>query len=65
MLTFDDMWHVGEVVSTDDSRFSLFRTWVSGLLMSMLWIEWPIVAVVLWYRQAYSMLWVTNTGTFY
>ncbi|CAM4583153.1 unnamed protein product [Leuciscus chuanchicus] len=27
--------------------------WVSGLLMSMLWIEWPMVAVGLWYRQAY------------
>ncbi len=29
--------------------------WVSGLLMSMLWIEWPVVAVGLWYGQAYVM----------
>ncbi len=26
--------------------------WVSGLLMSTLWIEWPMVAVGLWYGQA-------------
>ncbi len=39
----------------DESRFSLYRAdgrqlygvvWVSGLLMSTLWIEWPIVAMV-------------------
>ncbi len=29
--------------------------WVSGLLMSILWIEWPMVAVRLWYGQAYFM----------
>ncbi len=29
--------------------------WVSGLLMSTLWIKWPMVAVGLWYRQAYIM----------
>ncbi len=29
--------------------------WVSGLLMSMLWIEWPMVAVGLWYGQACVM----------
>ncbi len=29
--------------------------WVSGLLKSMLWIEWPMVAVGLWYGQAYVM----------
>ncbi len=28
---------------------------VRGLLMSMLWIEWPMVAVGLWYGQAYVM----------
>ncbi len=28
--------------------------WVSGLLMSRLWIEWPMVAVGLWYGQAYG-----------
>ncbi len=27
--------------------------WVSGLLMSMLWIEWPMVAVGLWYGKVY------------
>ncbi len=27
--------------------------WLSSLLMSMLWIEWPMVAVGLWYGQAY------------
>ncbi|KAL0169901.1 hypothetical protein M9458_034497, partial [Cirrhinus mrigala] len=29
--------------------------WVSGLLMSTLWIEWPMVAVGLWYGQVYVM----------
>ncbi len=29
--------------------------WVSGLLMSTLWIEWPMVVVGLWYGQAYVM----------
>ncbi len=29
--------------------------WVSSLLMSTLWIEWPMVAVGLWYGQAYVM----------
>ncbi len=29
--------------------------WVSGLLMSMLWIEWPMVVVGLGYEQAYVM----------
>ncbi len=29
--------------------------WVSGLLMSTLWIEWPMVAVGLWYGQAHVM----------
>jgi len=29
--------------------------WVSGLLMSTLWIELPMVAVGLWYGQAYVM----------
>ncbi len=47
------------VLFTDESRFSLYRAdgrqRVSGLLMSTLWIEWPIVAVGLWYGQAYVM----------
>ncbi len=34
--------------------------WVSGLMMSTLWIEWPMVAVGLWYGQAY-----VYTGAFY
>ncbi len=29
--------------------------WVSGLLMSMSWIEWSMEAVGLWYGQAYVM----------
>ncbi len=29
--------------------------WVSGLLMSTLWIEWPVMAVGLWYGQVYVM----------
>ncbi len=29
--------------------------WVSGLLKSTLWIKWPMVAVGLWYGQAYVM----------
>ncbi len=50
------------VLFTDESRFSLYRAdgrqchgvmWVSALLMSMLWIEWPMVPVGLWYGQAY------------
>ncbi len=65
MLTFDGVLHFGEVFS---SRMNPgFRwtgqmadrmcgvVWVSGLLMSTLWIEWPMVAVGLWYGQAYVM----------
>ncbi len=64
-LTFDGIWHFGEVFSSwmnpgfhytgqmADSMYSV--VWVSGLLMSMLWIEWPMVAVGLWYGQAYAM----------
>ncbi len=29
--------------------------WVSGSLMSTLWIKWPMVAVGLWYGQACVM----------
>ena len=29
--------------------------WVSGLLMSVLWIVWPMVAVGLWYGQVYAI----------
>ncbi len=29
--------------------------WVSSLLMSTLWIEWPMMTVGLWYGQAYVM----------
>ncbi len=36
-----------------DSMYNV--VWVSGLLMSMLCIEWPMVAVGLWYGQAYVM----------
>ncbi len=65
MLTFDGVWHFGEVFSSQiypgfhwtgqmaDRMCGV--VWVSGLLMSMLWIEWPMVAVGLWYGQAYVM----------
>jgi len=42
----------------DESWCSLHAygiVWVSGLLMSKLWIEWPMVALGLWYRQVYVM----------
>ncbi len=60
MLTFDGVWHFGEVFSSQlnpgfyctgqmaDSVYGV--VWVSGLL-----IEWPMVAVGLWYGQAYVM----------
>ncbi len=61
MLTFDGVWHFGEVFSsrmnpcfhcTGQMADSVYGVvWVSGLLMSMLWIEWPMVAVGLWYGQ--------------
>ncbi len=65
MLTFNGVWHFGEVFSSRmnpgfhctgqiaDSVYGV--VWVSGLLMSMLWIEWPMVAVGLWYGQPYVM----------
>ena len=64
MLTFDGVWHVGEVFSLQinpgfhssgqmaDSVCGV--VWVSSLLMST-WIEWPMVAGGLWYGQAYVM----------
>ncbi len=65
MLTFDGVWYVGEVFSsrmnpgfycTGQMADSVYgAVWVSGLLMSALWIEWPTVAVGLWYGQAYVM----------
>ncbi len=63
MLTFDGIWHFREVFSSQanpgfhctgqmpDSVYGVM--WVSGLLMTMLWIEWPMVAVGLWYGQEY------------
>ncbi len=63
MLTFDGVWHFGEVFSspmnggfhcTGQMADSVYGVkWVSGLLMSTLWIKWPMVAVRLWYGQAY------------
>ncbi len=65
MLKFDGVWHFGEVFSsrinhgfhcTRQMAHSVYGVvWVSGLLMSMLWIEWPMVAVELWYGHAYVM----------
>ncbi len=55
MLTFDGVWYFGEVFSSRmnpgfhctgqmaDSVYGVM--WVSGLLMSTLWIEWPKAAV--------------------
>ncbi len=55
MLTFDGIWHFREVFSsrmnpgfhcTGQMADSVYGVvWVSGLLMSMLWIKWPMVAV--------------------
>ncbi|ROL46141.1 Transposable element Tc1 transposase [Anabarilius grahami] len=65
MFTFNGVWHFGEVFSSRmnpgfhctgqmaDSVYGI--VWVSGLLMSTLWIEWPMVAVGLWYEQVYVM----------
>ncbi len=65
MLTFNGVWHCGDVFSsrmnsgfhcTGQMADSVYGVvWVSGLLMSTLWIEWPMVAVGLWYGQAYVM----------
>ncbi len=64
MLTFVGVWHFGEVFSsqmnpgfhcTGQMADSVYGVWVSGLLMSTLWIEWPMMAVGLWYGQAYVM----------
>ena len=65
MLTFNGVWQIGEVFSSrinlgihcsgqmTDSVCGVVLE--SGLLMSTLWIEWPKVAVGLWYGQAYVM----------
>ncbi len=65
MLTFDGVWHFGEVFSSRvnpgflctgqiaDSVYGV--VWVSGLLMLTLWIKLPMVALGLWHRQAYVM----------
>ncbi len=65
MLTFDGIWHFGEVFSSRmnpgfhctgqmaDSVYGI--VWVSGLLMSTLWIVWPMVAVGLWHGQTHAM----------
>ncbi len=70
MLTFDGVWYFGEVFSSQmnpgfhctgqmaDSVYGV--VWVSGLLMSTLWIEWR------WgYGMGRHMLWTTNTGVIY
>ncbi len=63
MLTFDGVWHFGEVFSsrmnhsfhcTGQMADSVYGVvWVRGLLMSTLWIEWRMVG--LWYGQVYVM----------
>ncbi len=72
MLTFDGVWHFGEVFSSRmnpgfhcKGRWQTVYgiVWVSGLLMSTLWMSCP------WWRWGYGMgsrmLWTTNTGAFY
>lgn len=41
-------FHCGQMA---DSVYGIM--WVSGLLMSKLWIEWPMVAAGLWSGQVY------------
>ncbi len=52
MLTFGGVWHFGEVSFSERMNTGFHCTgqmadsvygvmWVSGLLMSTLWIEWP------------------------
>ncbi len=63
MLTFDGIWHFGEVFSsrmnpsfhcTEQMADSVYGVvWVSSLLMSTLWIECPMVLVRVWYGQAF------------
>ncbi len=60
MLTFDGVWYFGEVFSSwmnpsfhCTGQMAYDVVWVSDLPMSTLWIEWPMVAVGLWYVQAY------------
>ncbi len=65
MLTFNGVWHFGEVFSSSMNLGFHYTgqmadrvhgfVWVSSLLMSTLWIECPMVAVGLWYGQAYVM----------
>ncbi len=60
MLTLDGVLTLERCFFTDKFWFSLYRAdgrqcvwhrvvWVSGLLMSTLWIEWHMLAVGLWY----------------
>ncbi len=65
MLAFDGIWDFGEVFSswmnpgfhcTGQMTNSVYGVvWVSGLLMSTLRIEWTMVAVGLWYGQAFVL----------
>ncbi len=66
MLTFDGVWHFREVFSSQmnpglhctgqmaDSVYGIM--WVNGLLMSTLWIEWPMVLlrVMVWAGVCYG-----------
>ena len=36
-------------------RWQYAVVWVRGLLMATLWVEWPMVAVGLWYEQGYAV----------
>ncbi len=67
MLTFDGVWHFGEVFSsrmnpgfhcTGQMADSVYGfVWVNGLLKSTLWIEWPIMVaggVMVWAGVCYG-----------
>ncbi len=66
LLTFDGVWHFGEVFSsrmnpgflcTGQMADSVYGVvWVNGLLMSTLWIEWPMVVsgVMVWAGICYG-----------
>ncbi len=65
MLTFDGVWNFGKVFfsrmnpsfhCTGQMADSVHGVvWVSGLLISTLWIKWPMVVVGLWYGQVHVM----------
>ncbi len=52
----DPLWNLMQTPTSWNMADSVYGVMcVSGLLMSMLWIEWPMVVVGLWYGQVYVM----------